>query len=290
MRWISLPEGCVATTSWKKRTNSWLVWRLGSASEDLAALGLEGGVKGEGAVTEILEPMTLGPSRRERQHRIEPVEGLDGGLFVHAEDGAMGWRSQIQSNEVGGFRFKSWIVGSHEVAQPMRLQPVAPPDASDAHVPEAEFACQTTAAPLSAAVIGAAPGPLQHFGLQSGRIGSCLTPVMLGDKTAQACLAKPIGPALNIRSAALQSAGDLAHALPARTPQDDIGTAGILATHAARTQATTKFTPFGRTQHQMFGCHPAIIANSCRFQGYSALANAPKSSRLAMAYPTSASS
>ena len=26
MRWISLPEGCVATTSWRKRTNFWLVW------------------------------------------------------------------------------------------------------------------------------------------------------------------------------------------------------------------------------------------------------------------------
>ena len=73
----------------------------GGAAEDLAALGLEGGVKGEGAVTEILKPMTLGPSRRERQHRIEPVEGLDGGLFVHAEDGAMGWRSQIESEVLG---------------------------------------------------------------------------------------------------------------------------------------------------------------------------------------------
>ena len=88
----------------------------GSASDDLAAPGLEGGIKGEGAVTEILEPMTLGPSRRERQHRIESVEGLDGALFVHAEDGGMGWRGQIQSNDVGGFRFESWIVGSHEVA------------------------------------------------------------------------------------------------------------------------------------------------------------------------------
>src|SRR4029077_20599485 len=62
----------------------------------------------------------------------------------------------------------------------MRLQPVAPPDASDAHVPEAEFACQTTAARVSAPIIGAAPRPLQHFGLQSGRIGSGLTPAMLG--------------------------------------------------------------------------------------------------------------
>src|SRR6476660_1962814 len=199
--------------------------------------------------------MTLGPSRRERQHRIEPVEGLDGGLFVHAEDGAMGWRGQIESDNVSGFRFESRIVGSREVAQPMRLQPVAPPDASDAHVPEAEFARQTTAAPLSAAVIGAASRPLQHFGLQSGRIGSCLTTAMLSHKTAQACLAEPIGPALNIRSAAPQSPGDRTHALPARTPQDDIGTAGILGAHAARTQAATKFTTLGRTQHHTFGSH-----------------------------------
>src|SRR5215207_1213355 len=233
-----------------------------SACDDLAAFGLEGGIEREGAVTEILEPMTLGPSRRKRQHRIESVEGLDGALFVHAEDGGMGGRGQIESNDVGGFRFKSWIVGSHEVTQPMGLQPVAPPDASDAHVPEAEFACQTTAAPVSAPIIGAAPRPLQHFGLQSGRIGSGLTPAMLGDKTAQACLAEPIGPTLHIRSAAPQSPGDLAHALPARTPQDDIGTPRILGTYAARTQPATKFTTFGRTQHQTFGCHPAIIANA----------------------------
>ena len=127
-------------------------------------------------------------------------------------------------------------------------------------MPDAEFACQTTAAPVSAAVIGTAPRPLQHFGLQSGRIGSCLTTAMPGHKTAQACLAEPIGPALNIRSAALQSPGDLTHALPARTAQDDIGTAGILGAHAARTQAATKFTTLGRTQHQTFGSHRYFVA------------------------------
>ena len=57
-----------------------------------AAPGLEGGIKEESAVTQILEPVTLGPSRRERQHRVEPVEGA---LFVHAEDGGMGRRGQI---------------------------------------------------------------------------------------------------------------------------------------------------------------------------------------------------
>ena len=36
----------------------------GSASDDVAAAGLESGIEGEGAVTEILEPMALSPSRR----------------------------------------------------------------------------------------------------------------------------------------------------------------------------------------------------------------------------------
>ena len=40
----------------------------GSASDDLAASGLEGGIKGKGAAAEVLEAMTLGPSWRERQH------------------------------------------------------------------------------------------------------------------------------------------------------------------------------------------------------------------------------
>ena len=65
---------------------------MAGASDDLAAPGLEGGIKEERAVTQILEPVTLGPSRRERQHRVEPVEGA---LFVHAEDGGMGRRGQI---------------------------------------------------------------------------------------------------------------------------------------------------------------------------------------------------
>ena len=60
-------------------------------------------------------------------------------------------------------------------------------------MPEAEFACQTTAAPVSAAVIGTAPGPLQHLGLQSGRIGSGLAPAMLGDQTAARITTRPTG-------------------------------------------------------------------------------------------------
>ena len=109
-----MPEGCVATTSGEsEQTPGWCGgWQC---FDDLATSGLEGGIKGKGAVTEVLEAMTLGPSGRERQHGIEPVEGLDGALFVHAEEGSMGRRGQIESDDIGGFRFESCISGSHEV-------------------------------------------------------------------------------------------------------------------------------------------------------------------------------
>ena len=160
------------------------------------------------------------------------------------------------------FASKAGIVGSHEVTQPMRLQPVAPPDASDAHVPEAEFACQTTAAPVSAPIIwGCAastpalwpperPHWLWPYARGAGRQGR--SSVFGRTDWSNAAHTKCCTPEPR-RSRARSSR---------RTPQDDIGTPRILGTHAARTQPATKFTTFRRTQHQTFGCHPAIIANA----------------------------
>jgi hypothetical protein len=35
------------------------------------------------------------------QHRIEPVQSLNGGLFVDAEDGGMLRRVEVQANNIG---------------------------------------------------------------------------------------------------------------------------------------------------------------------------------------------
>jgi hypothetical protein len=40
--------------------------------------------------------VSFGSSGRERQHWIEPVQGLDGALFVNAKHGRIDWRFQIQ--------------------------------------------------------------------------------------------------------------------------------------------------------------------------------------------------
>ena len=54
----------------------------------------------------------------------------------------MGRRGKIEANDVGGFRFKIWILASHVMTQSMGLKPVATPDARDAHVIDAELAAR----------------------------------------------------------------------------------------------------------------------------------------------------
>jgi hypothetical protein len=54
-------------------------------AQHLAAAGVEGGVQGQSAVTVVFKAVTFQPSGRERQHRIEPVQGLNGRLLIDAE-------------------------------------------------------------------------------------------------------------------------------------------------------------------------------------------------------------
>ena len=55
---------------------------LGSSAGHLARFHVEGGIEGKRAVTEILEAMSLGPSRGQRQHWIEPIQSLNSCPFV----------------------------------------------------------------------------------------------------------------------------------------------------------------------------------------------------------------
>ena len=55
------------------------------AQDDLAGLGVEGGVQRERAVPVVLEAMALGASRRQRQHRVLAIQRLNRSLLIHAE-------------------------------------------------------------------------------------------------------------------------------------------------------------------------------------------------------------
>jgi hypothetical protein len=68
----------------------------------------------------MLKAMPLPPSGRQGQHRIKTVQSLNRGFLIHTKYGCVLWRGQIQSNHVGSFVFKVWIVAGHVTFQPMR--------------------------------------------------------------------------------------------------------------------------------------------------------------------------
>src|SRR5258708_14767005 len=55
----------------------------------LPGFHIQGSIERQGPMTVILEAMSFGATRRERQHRIEAIQCLDGSLFVDAEHGRM---------------------------------------------------------------------------------------------------------------------------------------------------------------------------------------------------------
>ena len=82
----------------------------GSFSVHASGLGVERRIQRKRAMSVILEAMTLSTSRRERQDRVESIEGLNGGFFVDTEDGCVLRRIQVQADDVGGFAFELGVV------------------------------------------------------------------------------------------------------------------------------------------------------------------------------------
>jgi hypothetical protein len=64
-------------------------------AEHFAGLGVEGSVQRQGAGTKVLKTVPFCASRGQWQNRILAIQGLDGGLFIHAEHRGMRWRVQI---------------------------------------------------------------------------------------------------------------------------------------------------------------------------------------------------
>lgn len=81
------------------------------APQDLSALRVECGEEGERAMPVVLEPVTLGPSRRERQYGIHTVECLDTALLVDREDSRVRRGIQIEAENISGFFLEERIVG-----------------------------------------------------------------------------------------------------------------------------------------------------------------------------------
>ena len=128
----------------------------------------------------VLEAVTFGASRRERQDGIETIQGLNGGLLIHAEHGRVLGRAQIEAEDIGGFGFELGIVTGHVAFQAVRLQAGFLPNPMHGVLTDAQHRGQLATTPVRGPVArlssrgGQDAGPQsgsQHTGLLAGMIG-----------------------------------------------------------------------------------------------------------------------
>jgi len=106
-----------------------------------AGLGVERGIQRKRAMPVVLKPVALGASRRQRQNGIEPVQRLDGGLFIHTEHGSVLRRIEVQAQNIHGFTFELGIVARQVTFQTMRLETGFFPDPMHGIFAQAEHRC-----------------------------------------------------------------------------------------------------------------------------------------------------
>ena len=121
-------------------------------AEDLARLCVQRREERQRAVPVVLEAVALRASRRERQHRIEAVERLNGRFLVHGEDRRVVRRIDIQANHVGGLRLEVGIVRLHVALEAVGLEARALPRLRDEVVMNLQHASQLPGTPVRTAV------------------------------------------------------------------------------------------------------------------------------------------
>ena len=121
---------------------------IGGFANHLSAARVKGRIKRQRPMTVILETVPLRATRRERQHRVESVERLDGCLLIDTEDGCMARWPQVEANHRGRLGFKLRIITDHVAAQPVGLQSAARPNATDPRLAHSQRLGQFAAAPL----------------------------------------------------------------------------------------------------------------------------------------------
>ena len=143
----------------------------------------------------VLEAVTFGASRRERQDGIETVQGLNGGLLIDAEHGRMLRRAQIKAEDVSGFAFEFRIVAGHVAFEAVRLESGLLPNPMHSVLADAQPGGQFAATPVRGPVAGFFPRGGQDAGAQSGSQHTGLLAGMIGVQSLESVLPEALFPA-----------------------------------------------------------------------------------------------
>ena len=142
----------------------------------------------------VLDPVAFGAPRRQWQDGIEPIQRLNRGLLVDAEDRGMLREIAIQADHVCGLRLALRIRRPHVPFEPRRLQARLLPGPRDNRVLPPQFPPERSRGPLGRAVRRRPTGPGHAARSQGGRQHRRFRAAMPGRPSRQAVLHEPVFP------------------------------------------------------------------------------------------------
>ncbi len=232
---------------------------IGSLAQHLAGLGVEGCVKRQRAVPEILKAMPFGSSRGERQHRTFAIQGLNMRLFIDAEHGSMRRRVQIQPDDISGLLLEVRIVRGHVALDPMGLQAVFAPHPHHHHVADTQLFSQLACRPVRRGA-RRVPGAPQDLRLQLRGKDRCNLADVSAVEPRDPLLSESLAPTGHKSSAALNPLRGFIPRMAIGQEQDQTGSSGIFGPICPAVGSPSQFHTLRVRQGNgvCHGCHHSL--------------------------------
>ena len=228
---------------------------LSHLAQDLAALGFQRGVEREGAMAKVFKTVPFRPTRGEWQHGVEPVESLDGALFIYAEDRGIERRLEIECDDIGRFGFEIGVVTRHVTTQTVRLQSDVGPHSRHARLICAQRSGQRSRAPLGGSAHGfAMQGPVHDARVKLLASGSRLPSTMPTEQSRESFGREALPPQFHSIDAALLLGTELAQRGPLGKSKDNSRPATVFTSGASALGHLPQSPSFRWTDHKST-CH-----------------------------------
>jgi len=224
---------------------------IGRFTYDGSAGGIQSRIQRERSVAVVLESVPFGSTGRKRQNRVESVERLNGGLFVHTEDHSMGRGLEIKAENLGRFALKIRIRTQFVAAQPVRLQPGFSPHARDSHVRATQFLGQSARTPVSRSICRfAMQRPVNDtcFKFFTARFG--LATFVSAIKTSKSFVSETAFPQPHCVDTASDFSGYRAQAATGGSLKDDPSPLRVFGTNCSTADHAVEFSTFWRADNQ----------------------------------------
>jgi hypothetical protein len=224
-------------------------------SKHLTGAHIQGGVERKRAVAVVFEAVALGTAGGKRQDRVEPVQGLDGALFIDGENRRVHWRVEVETNDIGRLGLKIGIVAGQVPPETMGLKTSLAPDLRDVRLGRSQLSGQSAGAPVGGSRARFAvqrPVDNSGFELLAARCG--LTAAMSAVESSQSILPETLPPQAHGINAAALTTADRPQRTPTTEIENDASPAAVFAASAAAVGYFHKFPPFRRANNKRC-CH-----------------------------------